>query len=44
MVASSGESDSFDVTSLAALVAGNVAATDGIAKLLGGKGIFCAFP
>ncbi|MCX8084031.1 MAG: roadblock/LC7 domain-containing protein [Calditerrivibrio sp.] len=37
MVASSGESQEFDATSLAALVAGNVAATDGIAKLLGEK-------
>lgn len=37
MIVSSGESDNFDVTSLAALVAGNVAATDGIAKLLGEK-------
>ncbi|MEF3254332.1 MAG: roadblock/LC7 domain-containing protein [Deferribacterales bacterium] len=37
MVASSGESSEFDATSLAALVAGNVAATDGIAKLLGEK-------
>lgn len=37
MVASSGDSDEFDATSLAALVAGNVAATDGIAKLLGEK-------
>lgn len=37
MVTSSGESDEFDATSLAALVAGNVAATDGIAKLLGEK-------
>ncbi|MGC8925949.1 MAG: roadblock/LC7 domain-containing protein [Calditerrivibrio sp.] len=37
MVASSGDSNEFDATSLAALVAGNVAATDGIAKLLGEK-------
>lgn len=37
MVASAGESEEFDATSLAALVAGNVAATDGIAKLLGEK-------
>lgn len=37
MVAVSGQSNEFDATSLAALVAGNVAATDGIAKLLGEK-------
>ncbi|MGC8769321.1 roadblock/LC7 domain-containing protein [Calditerrivibrio sp.] len=37
MVATSGDSNEFDATSLAALVAGNVAATDGIAKLLGEK-------
>lgn len=35
MVASAGDSEEFDATSLAALVAGNIATTDGIAKLLG---------
>jgi predicted regulator of Ras-like GTPase activity (Roadblock/LC7/MglB family) len=34
-LASAGHLDGFDPTSLAALTAGNVAATDGLAKLLG---------
>jgi len=34
-IASAGEIDQFDVTSLASLTAGNVAATDGLAKLIG---------
>jgi predicted regulator of Ras-like GTPase activity (Roadblock/LC7/MglB family) len=34
-IASAGEVDQFDTTSLASLTAGNVAATDGLAKLIG---------
>ena len=34
-IASTGEIEQFDVTSLASLTAGNVAATDGLAKLIG---------
>ncbi|REK00440.1 MAG: roadblock/LC7 domain-containing protein [Acidobacteria bacterium] len=34
-IAASGELDQFDTTSLASLTAGNVAATDGLAKLIG---------
>jgi predicted regulator of Ras-like GTPase activity (Roadblock/LC7/MglB family) len=34
-IASAGETEQFDVTSLASLTAGNVAATDGLAKLIG---------
>ena len=34
-IASAGEVDRFDTTSLASLTAGNVAATDGLAKLIG---------
>lgn len=34
-IAAAGEVDSFDTTSLASLTAGNVAATDGLAKLIG---------
>ena len=34
-IASAGETDRFDSTSLASLTAGNVAATDGLAKLIG---------
>lgn len=34
-IAASGEVDQFDTTSLASLTAGNVAATDGLAKLIG---------
>ena len=34
-IASTGEIDQFDTTSLASLTAGNVAATDGLAKLIG---------
>jgi predicted regulator of Ras-like GTPase activity (Roadblock/LC7/MglB family) len=34
-IASAGEVDKFDTTSLASLTAGNVAATDGLAKLIG---------
>ena len=34
-IAASGEVDTFDTTSLASLTAGNVAATDGLAKLIG---------
>lgn len=34
-LASAGEIESFDATSLASLTAGNVAATDGLAKLIG---------
>jgi predicted regulator of Ras-like GTPase activity (Roadblock/LC7/MglB family) len=34
-IASAGEIDQFDTTSLASLTAGNVAATDGLAKLIG---------
>jgi predicted regulator of Ras-like GTPase activity (Roadblock/LC7/MglB family) len=34
-IATSGEVDQFDTTSLASLTAGNVAATDGLAKLIG---------
>jgi len=42
-IAAQGEVDTVDVTSLASLAAGNVAATDGLAQLLGEKefnGIF----
>ncbi len=34
-IAASGETSEFDTTSLASLTAGNVAATDGLAKLIG---------
>ncbi len=34
-IAAAGEVEQFDVTSLASLTAGNVAATDGLAKLIG---------
>lgn len=34
-IAAAGEVDQFDTTSLASLTAGNVAATDGLAKLIG---------
>ncbi|HVS03545.1 MAG TPA: roadblock/LC7 domain-containing protein [Thermoanaerobaculia bacterium] len=34
-IASTGELEQFDTTSLASLTAGNVAATDGLAKLIG---------
>lgn len=34
-IAASGETEQFDTTSLASLTAGNVAATDGLAKLIG---------
>ena len=34
-IASTGEIEKFDTTSLASLTAGNVAATDGLAKLIG---------
>jgi predicted regulator of Ras-like GTPase activity (Roadblock/LC7/MglB family) len=34
-IASAGEIEAFDTTSLASLTAGNVAATDGLAKLIG---------
>lgn len=34
-IAAAGETDQFDTTSLASLTAGNVAATDGLAKLIG---------
>jgi predicted regulator of Ras-like GTPase activity (Roadblock/LC7/MglB family) len=34
-IASSGDIDQFDTTSLASLTAGNVAATDGLARLIG---------
>jgi predicted regulator of Ras-like GTPase activity (Roadblock/LC7/MglB family) len=34
-IAASGEVETFDTTSLASLTAGNVAATDGLAKLIG---------
>jgi predicted regulator of Ras-like GTPase activity (Roadblock/LC7/MglB family) len=34
-IAAEGEIDQFDTTSLASLTAGNVAATDGLAKLIG---------
>jgi predicted regulator of Ras-like GTPase activity (Roadblock/LC7/MglB family) len=34
-IAATGEIDQFDTTSLASLTAGNVAATDGLAKLIG---------
>jgi predicted regulator of Ras-like GTPase activity (Roadblock/LC7/MglB family) len=34
-IASAGEVEGFDTTSLASLTAGNVAATDGLAKLIG---------
>ncbi len=34
-IAAAGETEQFDVTSLASLTAGNVAATDGLAKLIG---------
>ncbi len=36
-IAGSGDVDSIDATSLASLTAGNVAATDGLAKLIGEK-------
>ena len=34
-IANTGETENFDTTSLASLTAGNVAATDGLAKLIG---------
>ena len=34
-IAAAGETEEFDATSLASLTAGNVAATDGLAKLIG---------
>ena len=34
-IAAAGEIEQFDATSLASLTAGNVAATDGLAKLIG---------
>lgn len=34
-IASAGETEKFDTTSLASLTAGNVAATDGLAKIIG---------
>jgi predicted regulator of Ras-like GTPase activity (Roadblock/LC7/MglB family) len=34
-IASTGETEKFDTTSLASLTAGNVAATDGLAKVIG---------
>jgi len=34
-IAAAGETENFDATSLASLTAGNVAATDGLAKLIG---------
>ena len=34
-IAAAGETEGFDSTSLASLTAGNVAATDGLAKLIG---------
>ncbi len=37
LISASGETDSIDTTSLASLTAGNIAATSGIAKLLGEK-------
>ena len=37
LIASSGQAQNLDTTSLASLTAGNVAATGGIAKLLGEK-------
>lgn len=37
LIASAGDSQSIDTTSLASLTAGNIAATGGIAKLLGEK-------
>ena len=36
-IASAGEVEQFDTTSLASLTAGNVAATDGLARLIGEK-------
>ena len=37
LIAATGEAENLDTTSLASLTAGNVAATGGIAKLLGEK-------
>src|SRR3990172_8305717 len=37
LIASAGETHDIDTTSLASLTAGNIAATGGIARLLGGK-------
>ncbi len=37
LIASAGETDNLDTTSLASLTAGNIAATGGLAKLLGEK-------
>ena len=37
LIASSGETENLDTTSLASLTAGNIAATGGLAKLLGEK-------
>ncbi len=37
LISASGETESIDTTSLASLTAGNIAATSGIAKLLGEK-------
>ncbi len=37
LISSAGETDRFDTTSLASLAAGNIAATGGLAKLIGEK-------
>ena len=42
-IASTGEIEQFDITSLASLTAGNVAATDGLAKLIGEQGFSVLF-
>ena len=43
LLASSGETDDLDMTSLASLTAGNMAATDGLAQILGEKGFGIQF-
>ena len=43
LLASSGETDDIDTTSLASLTAGNMAATDGLAHILGEKGFGIQF-
>ena len=41
-IASHGEMPNLDITSLASLTAGNVAATDGLAHLIGERGFPCS--
>ena len=43
LISGVGETDRFDTTSLASLTAGNIAATGGLAKLIGEKEFFILF-